>query len=172
MPFSRANASTTSLSAVPRAINEAAQLFKQNVMLSTELWQTWKVREELLEDETGVRTVNNDFQNLVLSDDNHFRNAAVMIPNDPSTAHQEQNERDSLKMLQQLEQQFRDEASDTSLDSKERNRLLTKANDVQRLQRVELFYVSFLMLSFVLIVINYHTRGEHFHIFIVPLLFY
>ncbi|KDE05127.1 hypothetical protein MVLG_04469 [Microbotryum lychnidis-dioicae p1A1 Lamole] len=39
---------------VPRSIEEAGQLYATHLRLSTELWQSWKVREEFLYEETGI----------------------------------------------------------------------------------------------------------------------
>ncbi|SCV68896.1 BQ2448_1017 [Microbotryum intermedium] len=39
---------------VPRSIEEAGQLYANHLRVSTELWQSWKVREEFLNEETGI----------------------------------------------------------------------------------------------------------------------
>ena len=62
LPFSRANMGGGFFSSakgkgkmtVPYSIEEASRLYKNNIRITTELWQAWKVREEYLADETGV----------------------------------------------------------------------------------------------------------------------
>lgn len=39
---------------VPRSIDEAGALYVRHMRVSTELWQTWKLREEYIADETGI----------------------------------------------------------------------------------------------------------------------
>ncbi|GAA5892539.1 hypothetical protein JCM6882_005642 [Rhodosporidiobolus microsporus] len=39
---------------VPRAVEEAAELYKGNLRVSTEIWQSWKVREGFREEEMGL----------------------------------------------------------------------------------------------------------------------
>lgn len=51
LPFAPANAKRGR--AVPRAIEEAGELYRRNLRISTELWQAWKVREEFRSDEMG-----------------------------------------------------------------------------------------------------------------------
>lgn len=51
LPFAPANAKRGR--AVPRAVEEAGELYRRNLRISTELWQAWKVREEFRSDEMG-----------------------------------------------------------------------------------------------------------------------
>ncbi|GAA5863667.1 hypothetical protein JCM1840_000097 [Sporobolomyces johnsonii] len=51
LPFAPANAKRGR--AVPRSIDEAAELYRRNLRVSTELWQAWKVREECRSEEMG-----------------------------------------------------------------------------------------------------------------------
>ncbi|GAA6035376.1 hypothetical protein JCM8097_008842 [Rhodosporidiobolus ruineniae] len=53
LPFAPANFVKGRL-AVPRAIEEAAELYRRNLRVSTELWQAWKVREEFRGEEMGL----------------------------------------------------------------------------------------------------------------------
>ncbi|PWN47739.1 hypothetical protein IE53DRAFT_232364 [Violaceomyces palustris] len=39
---------------VPYSIEEAGKLFKENMHVSLELWQTWRLREQCIHDESGV----------------------------------------------------------------------------------------------------------------------
>jgi len=52
LPFAPANASRGR--AVPRAVEEAGELYRANLRVSTELWQAWKVREEFTGEEMGL----------------------------------------------------------------------------------------------------------------------
>ncbi|KAN0064740.1 Factor arrest protein 11 [Thecaphora frezii] len=39
---------------VPNSIDEASRLFKENMHVSLELWQTWRIREQAIQEESGV----------------------------------------------------------------------------------------------------------------------
>ena len=39
---------------VPRSIDEASKLYSEHMHVSLELWQTWRVREQCIQDESGV----------------------------------------------------------------------------------------------------------------------
>lgn len=56
MPFAPANAGPRGRQprAVPASIDEAGELYRRNMRISTELWQTWKLREEYIADESGI----------------------------------------------------------------------------------------------------------------------
>ncbi|KAK4058163.1 Factor arrest protein 11 [Microbotryomycetes sp. JL221] len=56
LPFAPSNAAPkgTQPRSVPKSIAEAGQLYQQNIRISTELWQTFKLREEYIADETGI----------------------------------------------------------------------------------------------------------------------
>ncbi|EGF99548.1 uncharacterized protein MELLADRAFT_94239 [Melampsora larici-populina 98AG31] len=156
LPFSPANAKLTSAglpSLVPRSIDEAGELYRSHLRISTELWQTWKVREEFMADESGLarveaaaeaksqkyrerdslQGVTNRLSTLSLeptpASDNHVANESL-IP-------------DSLQMLIDLEAKIRcDVATAERLqDNSTSKKLKQDAMDTQRLQRVELIYV-------------------------------
>lgn len=63
LPFAPANASRGR--AVPRAIEEAGELYRRHLRVSTELWQAWKVREEFGNDELGLTRAEEVEQDLV-----------------------------------------------------------------------------------------------------------
>ncbi|GAA6052338.1 hypothetical protein JCM3770_007259 [Rhodotorula araucariae] len=52
LPFAPANAGRGR--AVPRAVEEAGELYRAHLRVSTELWQAWKVREEFTGEEMGL----------------------------------------------------------------------------------------------------------------------
>ncbi|ORY85409.1 hypothetical protein BCR35DRAFT_302898 [Leucosporidium creatinivorum] len=56
LPFAPANAGPRGgpPRAVPASIDEAGELYRRNMRISTELWQTWKLREEFMADEGGL----------------------------------------------------------------------------------------------------------------------
>ncbi|GAA6005583.1 hypothetical protein JCM10207_005258 [Rhodosporidiobolus poonsookiae] len=53
LPFAPANFKRGRLP-VPRAVEEAGELYRGNLRVSTELWQSWKVREEFGGEEMGL----------------------------------------------------------------------------------------------------------------------
>ncbi|BGP12930.1 hypothetical protein JCM10213_004349 [Rhodosporidiobolus nylandii] len=53
LPFAPANFVKGRLP-VPRAVEEAGELYRKNLRVSTELWQAWKVREEFVGEEMGL----------------------------------------------------------------------------------------------------------------------
>ncbi|CEH11967.1 Uncharacterized conserved protein [Ceraceosorus bombacis] len=50
-PFSR---SVQGGKMVPKSIEEAAQLYKEHMTVGLDMWQTWRLREQVLHDESGV----------------------------------------------------------------------------------------------------------------------
>ncbi|KAK4054759.1 Factor arrest protein 11 [Microbotryomycetes sp. JL201] len=56
LPFAPSNAGPRhgAPRAVPASIAEAGDLYSRNMRISTELWQTWKLREEYMADESGI----------------------------------------------------------------------------------------------------------------------
>ncbi|GAA5862850.1 hypothetical protein JCM8547_006570 [Rhodosporidiobolus lusitaniae] len=53
LPFAPANFIRGRLP-VPRAIEEASELYRRNLRVGTEIWQSWKVREEFVGEEMGL----------------------------------------------------------------------------------------------------------------------
>jgi hypothetical protein len=126
LPFSLANASRNGVkNTVPRAIQEAGELYKRSMRISTEVWQTWKLREEYIEDETGVGRA-------AMEKERWFPEEAV---------EEDEEQMDSLKMLVRLEEKWNEQLKSLG-NEKERKVLREKIGDVKRLQRVELLYVS------------------------------
>ncbi|KAH9819906.1 hypothetical protein DFH28DRAFT_954711 [Melampsora americana] len=156
LPFSSANAKLTSAglpSLVPRSIDEAGELYRSHLRISTELWQTWKVREEFMADESGLAKVEAAAE--AKSQKHRERDSLQGVTNRLSTLSLEPtpasdilaaNESlipDSLQMLIDLEAKIRcDVATAERLqDHSTSQRLKQDAMDTQRLQRVELIYV-------------------------------
>ncbi|GAA5831511.1 hypothetical protein JCM11251_004048 [Rhodosporidiobolus azoricus] len=57
LPFAPANF-VKGRQPVPRAVEEAAELYRGNLRVSTEIWQAWKVREGFREEEMGLEKAN------------------------------------------------------------------------------------------------------------------
>ncbi|KAK4703245.1 hypothetical protein P7C70_g2979, partial [Phenoliferia sp. Uapishka_3] len=160
LPFSPANAGPKDRPprAVPQSIDEASELYRRNMRISTELWQTWKLREELMADESGIlkaeaaaaaaaratvgqnqekRTggraeaakISRRMEALSLSDDE----------DDGST----EDSMDPLSMLRALEKKLRAEEG-AEEDSKKKKVITQRRGDVQRLERIEVLYRSIL----------------------------
>lgn len=158
LPFSAANAKINSggvLSLVPRSIDEAADLYRSHLRISTELWQTWKVREEFIADETGLAKLEAEARAKEREREKDADGASVngldkrmsklsigngAFPDDE----EEESVPDSLSMLFQLEDQLTREwrASEAQGRGKEAKRKAQRVQDTKRLQRVELLYVS------------------------------
>ncbi|KAG0144411.1 hypothetical protein CROQUDRAFT_660084 [Cronartium quercuum f. sp. fusiforme G11] len=159
LPFSPANAKLTSSghpSLVPRSIDEAGELYRSHLRISTELWQTWKVREEFMADESGLARVEAaaDAKSAKHKDRDPVQGVTNRIstlsidpnPFDSNHVDTESSLPDSLQMLVDLEAKIRcDVATANRLqDHSTSERLKQDVLDVQRLQRVELIYRSIL----------------------------
>lgn len=174
LPFSRANVGGGHYSkmkgkgkmTVPFSIDEAGKLYQKNFRISTELWQTWKLREEYLADETGFGSdhskqhVEDDVQSQRINAlARHFEATSLEDnPNGAKARKVAENEtekpvdQDALSMLYQLEGKFKANLkahkksvppSEQNSEFNKRTRKLTqRVEDVKRLQRVELIYVS------------------------------
>lgn len=175
LPFSRANVGGGHYSmikgkgkmTVPYSIDEAGKLYQKNFRISTELWQTWKLREEYLADETGFGSNHSKQQ---VEDDVHSQRINALARHFEATSLEENGNSskskltsendlqdkpaapDSLSMLYQLENTFRGnlKAHKKSIPpaeqggefNKRSRKLMQRVEDVKRLQRIELIYVS------------------------------
>lgn len=74
LPFAPANASRGR--AVPRAVEEAGELYRAHLRVSTELWQAWKVREEFTGEEMGLTRAEEVERARVEKEEERRRNAA------------------------------------------------------------------------------------------------
>ncbi|KAA1069962.1 hypothetical protein PGTUg99_050162 [Puccinia graminis f. sp. tritici] len=157
LPFSTANAKLSSNgvpSLVPRSIDEAGELYMSHLRISTELWQTWKVREEFMADESGLAKVEacaeansnksperDPMQNIT----NRMSSMTMdQVTSFPTNIDDRPPLPDSLQMLIELEERiWCDFATAEQLNDHETaQKLKQDALDTRRLQRVELLYVS------------------------------
>ncbi|EGU13198.1 hypothetical protein RTG_00359 [Rhodotorula toruloides ATCC 204091] len=74
LPFAPANAKRGR--AVPRAVEEAGELYRRNLRVSTELWQAWKVREEFRGEEMGLTRAEQVEREAVVKEEERRRKAA------------------------------------------------------------------------------------------------
>ena len=151
MPFS--NARSGKEKAVPKSIEEAGELFRKNVRVSTELWQTTKVREEYIADETGIAaaiagahggstTQDEMFSTSVGAADDEARyfSSRASKPNGFKQAPRLEPPRmDPLQMLERMEASLRQEVP--RKQGKPLRELQERIADIKRLQRIELIYV-------------------------------
>lgn len=156
LPFSAANAKRNSkgqATYVPKSIDEAAELYKSHLRISTELWQTWKLREEFIADESGaakleaqngvngdhsVAGLGNRMSKLTIDDGEEDEGDEAEGPEGAKGQGQ-----DAMHMLKQLEERMRQEQEDARArgDKKGQKRATQRVQDTIRLQRVELLYV-------------------------------
>jgi hypothetical protein len=155
LPFSPANAGPKNRPRlVPQSIDEAGELYKRNMRVSTELWQTWKLREEYMAEESGITSAEAiaAMQEKIISGETNKAGSRLAssvvdertageINEDTLEEEDEEDEMDPLSMLRRLERSLRAE-EDAELDNKKSQILAQKRADVQRLERVELLYVS------------------------------
>ena len=156
LPFSEARSGK--LRVVPRSVEEAGELYRRNMRVSTELWQTTKVREEYIGDETGIAA---SFANAHIStpaDADTFGAAddevapwprrggsratsasAMSAGSAKSMARSAPPRPDPLSMLERLESSLRDDIP--RKQGKALAQLEERISDVRRLQRIELIYV-------------------------------
>jgi len=144
-------------SLVPRSIDEAGELYMSHLRISTELWQTWKVREEFMADESGLAKVEAcaeaDWNKSSERDpmQNITDKMSSMAMDQSTTFPPNIDERpplpDSLQMLIELEERiWCDFATAEQLNDHETaQKLKQDALDTRRLQRVELLYRSILL---------------------------
>lgn len=152
LPFSPANAGPTGKPrVVPQSIDEASELYKKNIRVSTELWQTFKLREEFMADESGISRAEKVEEALKQGEDGNgmskaevnklSRRLSTLVIEDEDGEDNEDDELDPLEMLKRLEKEFREE-EENCRDEKVRKILVQRREDVQRLERIEILYVS------------------------------
>ena len=156
LPFSEARSGK--MRVVPRSVEEAGELYRRNMRVSTELWQTTKVREEYIGDETGIaaslaktRISAEGDEDLSGSVDDEVapwsrRGAsratsasAMSAGSIRSTARSAPPRPDPLSMLERLEATLREDIP--RKQGKALAQLEQRIADVRRLQRIELIYV-------------------------------
>lgn len=128
--------------------------------VSTELWQTWKLREEYMADESGILKAEAVAASFGMGerakskgkgkppgggkeDANRLsrRMEALSMEDDEELPEEEQDRMDPLVMLQIIakKMQLEEEAEE---DEKKKKLLRQRRVDVQRLEKVEVLYVS------------------------------
>lgn len=159
LPFAPANAGPRGRPrAVPASIDEAGELYRRNMRISTELWQTWKLREEYMAEESGLLKaarleghgsplVKPTAGGLPVTRDDVNRLGRRMEElsvgsgsGSSSTSDEEPDEEgedamDPLAMLRKMERGLRRQEDRGDVQAGQRRR------DVQRLIRVEQLYV-------------------------------
>lgn len=158
LPFSAANAGPKSRPRlVPRSIDEASELYKANMRVSTELWQTWKLREEYMEEESGIASAEAlaaVTEKAATAEVNKLggRLSSLAIDEEAGDGGEENEEEedeedkmDPLSMLRRLEKSLRMQELEEQ-DTKKAKVIAQKRADVQRLERVELMYVGCIVL--------------------------
>ncbi|WAR55265.1 hypothetical protein PtB15_6B3 [Puccinia triticina] len=161
LPFSAANAKMSSNgvpSLVPRSIDEAGELYMSHLRISTELWQTWKVREEFMADESGLAKVEacaeaNWNKSLERDPIQNITDKISTMAMDqttsfsfPTNIDDQPPLPDSLQMLIELEERIWCDVTTAEQlnDHETAQKLKQDALDTRRLQRVELLYRSIL----------------------------
>lgn len=148
LPFSRVNWTIGSGSSgksgkdryVPQSIDEAGELYRQNIRISTDLWQTVKVREECIADETGVGESPEKMAAEALSLEERI--ASLNLGGE---VEEEEEKADPLQMLYDYETKLQsdcDALDDASFG--EVKKLKQRIQDVKRLHRTEIIYVRFI----------------------------
>lgn len=146
LPFAPANAGPKGRPprAVPKSIEEAADLYSSNMRMSTELWQTWKLREEFVADESGILKAQKEEARGRQQQRNRMEEVG-RVGEDEEEEEDEEELQDPLGMLRVREKRLGIEIE------KETDEKVKKANtirrfDIKRLERVEVFYVGLLSL--------------------------
>ena len=158
LPFSRVNAGPKGRQRfVPRSIEEAGDLYRRNIRISTELWQTCKVREEYIADETGAghATLSQPSgynPDSVADMTNRFGSLGLMEDFNPFNSRETENEPidprlDPLQMLFRLEDSVRIDLNASEADRPQQKKLLRRISNIKRLQRVEQIYVRLIRVS-------------------------
>lgn len=131
--------------------------------VSTELWQTWKLREEYMADESGIlkaeavaasfgmgEKVKSKGKGKAMGgigggkeDANRLsrRMEALSMDDDEEPLEKEQDRMDPLVMLQMMAKKMQAE-EEAEADEKKKKLLRQRRVDVQRLEKVEVLYVS------------------------------
>lgn len=159
LPFAPANAGPRGRPrAVPASIEEAGELYRRNMRISTELWQTWKLREEYMAEESGLlkaARLGEDGLEAAVRGKGKGKGVAAAVGKDDvarlghrmeelaigDEEDEDEDPMDPLWMLRKLGQQARQD-EEAAEDHKDRDRLHQRRVDLQRLERVEQLFVS------------------------------
>ncbi|KAM0755828.1 hypothetical protein T439DRAFT_13398 [Meredithblackwellia eburnea MCA 4105] len=164
LPFAPANAGPKDRPprAVPQSIEEASELYRKNMRISTELWQTWKLREELIADESGILKAEAAAAAAAAvagaSGDPEKRwkggraEAARLSRRMEALSIDDEDEEDEgagddpmdpLSMLRIMERKLRAEEKEEA-DTRKRKAIAQRRGDIQRLERIEILYRAIL----------------------------
>ncbi|GAA5955174.1 hypothetical protein JCM3765_003235 [Sporobolomyces pararoseus] len=166
LPFAPANYAKGR--SVPRSIEEASELFRRDLRVSSEIWQGWKVREEFRSEEMGWGKAEQVERELVKEGGNsekpqkgltkglgqlRRRMEELAVSRGESEeaiedGHAEDDEEgaeedpmDPLTVLKNMGRQLKKEQDQLGEnDQKKRKELEQRRADLQRLERVELLY--------------------------------
>lgn len=150
---------------VPRSIEEASELFKRDLRVSSEIWQGWKVREEYRSEEMGwgrAEEIERGHQNEAAQGEERkvtkgmgqlrkrMEELAVAQSeseggNEEAVEEEEEDEEDPmdpLTVLRSIGKQLKKEEDTLDADEgKKRRELEERRGDLKRLERVEVLYV-------------------------------
>ncbi|GAA5831311.1 hypothetical protein JCM3766R1_003007 [Sporobolomyces carnicolor] len=167
LPFAPANYAKGR--AVPRSIEEASDLFRRDLRVSSEIWQGWKIREEYRSEEMGWGKAEQVERDLVKDGSADEQNKqqkgltkglgqlrrrmeelavsrgeseeAVDDGHAEDDDEEEEDPMDPLTVLKSMGRQLKKELEQLSGDDhKKRNELEERRADLRRLERVELLY--------------------------------
>ncbi|GAA5942331.1 uncharacterized protein JCM15063_002973 [Sporobolomyces koalae] len=167
LPFAPANYSKGR--SVPRSIEEASELFRRDLRVSSEIWQGWKIREEFRSEEMGwgkaeqvernagvessapgAGTADANGKRVTTRGIGHLRRRMeeVAVARGESEEaiedgdeEDEEDPMDPLSVLRNLGKQLKKEEEQLAADAqKQRKELQDKRADLKRLERVELLY--------------------------------
>lgn len=125
---------------VPYAIDEADQLYARHMHVSLALFQMWRTREDFILDESGLKEMPR-YDNV----DAALRRYSVVNPN--TAAVEDDDAVETLPDLKRLEEAIAEserlaKAAELSGNRAEIRKAQERKEDLQRLRRVEIIYVS------------------------------
>ena len=125
---------------VPYAIDEADQLYARHMHVSLALFQMWRTREDFILDESGLKEMPR-YDNV----DAALRRYSVVNPN--MAAVEDDDAVETLPDLKRLEEAIAEserlaKAAELSGNRAEIRKAQERKEDLQRLRRVEIIYVS------------------------------
>ena len=174
-PFSRSQVrGARGSQLVPYAIDEADKLYNKHMHISLSLLQMWQTREECMIEESGLQKIPGSELNFetfetVLSLNSHGRETASSFSTgtERSTGPEGDEQLEELPDITLLDTKLKEVERDISqlvggrsqADVKKLRRLRERREDILRMKRVELIYVSNPILQFRLIVSDETCAG-------------
>lgn len=178
-PFSRSQVrSARGSQLVPYAIDEADRLYNKHLHVSLSLLQMWQTREQCMIEESGLQKVTGSELNFetfdsVLSLNSHGRETGASFAGiDKSGSSRGEEPPEELPDVTLLDTKLKEVEKDIAqlggrkvhqVDAKKLRRLREKREDILRIKRVELIYVSlFIFLSSMTIsCLKEHCRQQY-----------